>query len=160
MDQAYPPGKPSLPPSSSSRTMALSTNPRRPPLGLKTMDSRSYHDLHNLLTSIPLNSCGITSRGSWRSMGEHMQGCWNCLQNILYHSKYSIFSVNTGVIQKLRNRAFQYIFFHSFIFFLFQVIMKLGTWRPDVTPVPLLILKRPCILSRLLSVELPCHRKM
>ena len=52
--------------SSSSRTMTPSTRPKRPPLGLKTMNQGFYHGLHNLQTLIPLNNCGDTSRGSWR----------------------------------------------------------------------------------------------
>src|SRR4051812_9451121 len=48
--KALPTMAKTTPVSSFSKTMTLNTSARRPPLGLKTMDLKSYHGQHSLLT--------------------------------------------------------------------------------------------------------------
>jgi hypothetical protein len=44
----------------------------------KTMISMFSCGQHSLQTSIPLNTCGIMSRGSWENMKLHLGGYWSC----------------------------------------------------------------------------------
>ena len=62
------------PATSFSKIMIQSISARRPPLGLKSMDSRFFHGQLSFQILIPLSTCGITSKKGWESMREHLQG--------------------------------------------------------------------------------------